>query len=57
MGRYFAVILLSVMLLPAPGRCKREAEPAFFSLMFPQLIPEFLLEDSMPMTAGEGAQL
>lgn len=39
MGRFFAWILLSALLLFAPFAVQEAAQPAFFSLMFPQLMP------------------
>ena len=45
MGRFFAVLALVVLLLPAHGGV-RTAEPVFFSMLFPQLIPECLLEEN-----------
>ena len=43
MSRLFSCILLSLMLLSAK---KEEAalQPVFFSMLFPQLIPEAMLE-------------
>ena len=43
MGRLFLCVLLLLMLLPAQ---KEEAalQPVFFSMLFPQLIPETMLE-------------
>ena len=43
MGRLFLCVLLLLMLLPVQ---KEEAalQPVFFSMLFPQLIPEAMLE-------------
>jgi len=38
MGRFFSCLLVSLMLLPAPGRMER-TQPVFFSMLFPQLVP------------------
>ena len=46
MGRLFSVLLLCALLLPAPA-LRPDAQPVFFSLLFPQLIPELLLEDGI----------
>lgn len=46
LGRFFAAAVLGLMLLPAPGGCVRQAEPLFFSMLFPQLIPDCLLEEN-----------
>ena len=45
MGRFFSVLLLlAVLLCPAAGsRC---AQPVFFSMLFPQLIPQWMMEES-----------
>ena len=43
MGRLFLCVLLLLMLLPAQ---KEEAalQPVFFSMLFPQLVPEAMME-------------
>ena len=43
MGRLFSYVLLFLTLLPAP---KEESvlQPVFFSMLFPRLIPEAMLE-------------
>jgi len=46
MGRLFSALFLCMLLLPAPAS-RTGAQPVFFSLLFPQLIPECLLEDGM----------
>ena len=43
MGRFFAALLLGVMLTPAQGMERECAQPVFFSLMFPQLVPKVLI--------------
>lgn len=44
MGRLFSVCaLMAVMLLPAQGMRDAHAQPVFFSMLFPQLIPDGLL--------------
>ena len=45
MGRLFSVfLLLAVLLCPAAGERSMPAQPVFFSMLFPQLIPECLLD-------------
>lgn len=39
MGRFFVCVWLSALLLFAPFGAVDAAKPAFFSLMFPQLMP------------------
>ena len=43
MGRLFSYVLLFLMLLPVP-KGEAAARPVFFSMLFPQLIPEAMLE-------------
>ena len=46
MGRLLSVfVLLAVLLCPASGRSGAAAEPVFFSMLFPQLIPQWMLEE------------
>ena len=46
MGRFFSVFfLLAVLLCPAAGRNRMPAHPAFFSMLFPQLIPAWMIEE------------
>ena len=52
MGRLFSCFLLSLMLLPAP-KMEHHAQSVFFSLLFPQLMPEGQKE----VTAGEAVFL
>ena len=45
MGRLFSVLVLSVvMLFPAHREHRDEVQPVFFSMLFPQLIPQCLLD-------------
>ena len=43
MGRFFVCMILSLMLLPAAGQ-PQAAQPVFFSLLFPQLVPGMQME-------------
>lgn len=53
MGRLFsAVLFLAVLLLPAQ-KMPAPAQPVFFSMLFPQLVPEGWLE----ATPGEAVFL
>lgn len=46
MGRFFsAFLLLAVLLCPAAGRKYAPAQPVFFSMLFPQLIPQRMLNE------------
>ena len=46
MGRFFSALLLSgVMLLPVQGMRDLNVQPVFFSMLFPQLIPQWMLEE------------
>ena len=45
MGRLFSVfILLAVLLCPAVREKHTSAQPVFFSMIFPQLIPQWMLD-------------
>ena len=45
MGRLFSVLLLlAVLLCPAGEMRKEHAQPVFFSMLFPQLIPGWLMD-------------
>ena len=61
MGRLFvfALILLLLVLVPLDGA--KEEQPVFFSLLFPQLMPETgmaqWLSDLLGDTAGEAVAL
>lgn len=48
MGRFFAALMMTALLLPAPGH-KQAAHPVFFSMLFPQLFPQLV----PPSMAGE----
>ena len=53
MGRLFSMLFLSaVMLLPAERMQRAYEQPVFFSMLFPQLIPQWMLDD-----AWEGVRL
>ena len=65
MGRLFSALLLSagLMLVPA-GQGRTPAQPVFFSMLFPQLIPPCMLaitggieEMAGEATAGEALRL
>lgn len=43
MGRLISCVMLSLMLLPA-ARQPETAQPVFFSMLFPQLVPEMWTE-------------
>ena len=46
MGRLFsALFLLAVLLCPAGEMRKECTQPVFFSMLFPQLIPEWMLAE------------
>ena len=46
MGRFFSVfLLLAVLLCPAVGAQRACTQPVFFSMLFPQLIPQWMLEE------------
>lgn len=54
MGRLFSVLFLSaVMLLPVQRTQRAYEQPVFFSMLFPQLVPQQWLE----ATAGEAVFL
>lgn len=53
MGRFFAAAALVVVLLPAHGVRTLQVQPVFFSMLFPQLIPQALL-DAEAEALGEG---
>ena len=52
MGRLISCVMLSLMLLPA-ARQPETAQPVFFSMLFPQLMPR-VQTDAM---VGEAVQL
>ena len=46
LGRLFSVLfLLAVLLCPAGEMRKEYTQPVFFSMLFPQLIPEWMLDE------------
>lgn len=46
MGRFFSMLMvLAVLLCPAAGGNRMPAHPAFFSMLFPQLIPAWMIEE------------
>lgn len=46
MGRLFSVLfLLAVLLCPAGEMRKEYTQPVFFSMLFPQLIPEWMMDE------------
>ena len=53
MGRLFSAVLLSAVLLLPAQKISAPAQPVFFSLLFPQLVPPGWLE----ATAGEAVFL
>ena len=50
MGRFFAALLLCALLLTGAMLEKEKAQPVFFSLLFEQLLPDWMLGEA---TAGE----
>jgi len=56
MGRLFSCFLLSLMLLPAPIR-EDDAQPVFFSMLFPQLMPKMHGEKTIEEMTGEAVLL
>ena len=53
MDRLFALIALALMLALAPLHSAGEEQPVFFSLLFPQLMPEGTLFEWF--SAGSGS--
>ena len=53
MGRLFSAVLLSTLLLLPAQKISAPAQPVFFSMLFPQLVPPGWLE----ATAGEAVFL
>ena len=53
MGRLFYAVLLSVVLLLPAQEISAPAQPVFFSMLFPQLVPQQWLE----ATEGEAVFL
>ena len=52
MGRFFACLMLSLLLLPAPRCHAQGVQPVFFSMLFPQLIPPCLLCEPVAQPSG-----
>ena len=38
-------LLLAVLLCPAAGEQNASAQPVFFSMLFPQLIPQWMMDE------------
>ena len=55
MGRLFAALFLSALLLTVLALPKKPAQPVFFSMLFEQLLPEWLLGEATEDEAGEAA--
>ncbi len=53
MGRLFSAVLFSAVLLLPAQKLSAPAQPMFFSMLFPQLVPQQWLE----ATAGEAVFL
>ena len=53
MGRFFAALLLCALLLTGLSLAKEEAQPVFFSLLFEQLLPDWMLGEATPGEAKE----
>lgn len=48
MCRFFSLfLLLALLLCPADGMRRRYEQPVFFSMLFPQLIPQWMLGEGM----------
>ena len=56
MGRFFAALLLCALLLTGSVLMKEKAQPVFFSMLFEQLLPEWLLGEATEDEAGEAAR-
>ena len=57
MGRFFAAMLCCAALMPAPRGAEASAQPVFFSMLFPQLIPECLRGEARAFRAWEVSTL
>lgn len=58
MNRLFSAFLLTAVLLCLPAReLEHTAQPVFFSMLFPQLMPGNPDETAMEATAGEAVFL
>ena len=56
MGRLFAALFLCALLLMALALPKKPAQPVFFSMLFEQLLPEWLLGEATEDEAGEAGR-
>ena len=56
MGRLFAALFLCALLLTAAALPQKPAQPVFFSLLFEQLLPDWLLGKATEDEAEEAAQ-
>lgn len=50
MGRLFAALFLCALLLTALALPKKPAQPVFFSMLFEQLLPEWLLGEATELS-------
>ena len=55
MGRLFAALFLCALLLTAAALPQRNAKPVFFSMLFEQLLPDWLLGEATEDEAEEAA--
>ena len=53
MGRFFAALLLCALLLTGAVCAKERTQPVFFSLLFEQLLPDWMLGVATPGEAEE----
>ena len=53
MGRFFATLLLCAFVLTGSALMKGKAQPVFFSLLFEQLLPDWMLSEATPDEAEE----
>ncbi len=56
MGRLFAALFLCALLLTA-ALPQRNAKPVFFSMLFEQLLPDWLLGEATEDEAEEAARI
>lgn len=56
MGRLFAALLLCALLLTAAALPQKPAQPVFFSLLFEQLLPDWLLGGAAEDETEEAAR-
>ena len=57
MGRLFAALFLCALLLAVLALPRKPAQPVFFSMLFEQLLPEWLLGEATEDEAGEAARI